>query len=89
MAKDIDIDEQALEEFITSFIRFQERIEGQYKILQGSWDLCDESWQSPKKEQFAEDFERTLEQINYNLQQGEVAIEWLRKFHEVIKEYML
>lgn len=89
MSKDLDIDEQALAEFINTFGKFQERVEGQYKILQGSWDLCDESWQSPQKKQFTEDFEGTLDRIGHTLQQGDVAIEWLRQFHEVVKEFMM
>lgn len=86
MAKDIDVDEQDLREFIAALRSFQDRISDKFKTLDRSWQQLDDSWKGPRKERFSKDFEGTLLEIKNNLKHGDETLEWLLKYQQAVND---
>lgn len=87
MARDIDINEQELAEFIAVLAKFQEIASEQLKTVEADWEKCNESWKGDSKEQFTRDFEKTRFSVESALEAGEDALQWLRNFDEIIREF--
>ena len=87
MARDIYVDQQELEEFIEVLQRFQDSTSDRFKSVQSAWSKCSESWEGVSKETFEKDFEETNSSIHHALEAGDDAIDWLRRFNEILEEF--
>ncbi|WP_017293175.1 hypothetical protein [Geminocystis herdmanii] len=86
MARDIDIDIDELEKFIDVLRDFQDITSDKFKAVQQGWNHCDESWEGDSKERFTKDFEETCDRVTRTLESGDDALEWLRKYLEILKD---
>lgn len=87
MARDIDVDIDELERFIYVLQEFQDTTTDKFKAVQNDWDRCDESWEGESKERFTKDFDETRDRVRRTLESGEDALEWLRKYLEILKDF--
>ena len=84
---DIDVDRDALSEFIGTLRTFQQQVGGEFQELQTKWKKCDDSWKGDSKERFTKEFEETTSATQSALEAGEDAQRWLEKFLEIVKEF--
>lgn len=87
MARDIDVDEQELSNFIHTLAAFQELTTDKFKAVMSDWRKCDESWQGESKEEFTRQFEETQRSVDSTLNAGEDALRWLERFDEIVKDF--
>ena len=87
MARDIDIDIDELERFIHVLQDFQDATSEKFKAVQQDWNRCDESWEGDSKERFTKDFEETCDRVQRTLESGDDALEWLRRYLEILKDF--
>ncbi|NEP61751.1 MAG: transcription termination factor NusA [Symploca sp. SIO2G7] len=87
MSRDIDIDEQELAKFIDVLSRFQDLTSDKFQAVESAWLKCDESWKGDSKEKFTKDFQETTETVKISLEVGDDALDWLRRFDEILKEF--
>lgn len=85
--RDIDVDEEQLEQFIQVLDKFQQLTRDQFEAVSVAWTNFDESYQSTQKEEFKKQFEATQSSIDYTLNTGEDALSWLRRFHDIVREF--
>lgn len=87
MARDIDVDIDELERFIHVLQDFQDATSEKFKAVQQDWDRCDESWEGESKERFTKDFDDTRDRVQRTLESGDDALEWLRRYLEILKDF--
>jgi WXG100 family type VII secretion target len=87
VARDIDVDITELERFITVLRKFQDTTTDRLRALESDWAKCDETWQGDAKEQFTKGFEQTKDAVDRSLEVGEEAVDWLERFHEIVKDF--
>ncbi|EDZ94561.1 hypothetical protein AmaxDRAFT_2761 [Limnospira maxima CS-328] len=87
MSRDLDIDEQELAKFIAALSDFQDLTTDKFKAVEGTWRKCDDSWKGESKDQFTKDFDQTKDMVQRALEAGDDALEWLRKFDDILKEF--
>lgn len=87
MARDIDVNEEELAKFIDVLSDFQELTRDKFKGVEMDWAKCDQSWQGESKDQFTRDFEQTQQRVQSALDAGDDALDWLRRFDEILKEF--
>lgn len=87
MARDIDIDIDELERFIDVLQDFQDLTSEKFKAVQSDWARCDESWEGDSKERFTNDFEDTSHRVQRTLEAGDDALQWLRKYLDILKDF--
>ncbi|NES20134.1 MAG: transcription termination factor NusA [Symploca sp. SIO3E6] len=87
MSRDIDIDEQQLAKFIDVLSSFQDLTSDKFQAVESAWRKCDESWKGDSKEKFTKDFQETTETVKRSLEAGDDALDWLRRFDEILKEF--
>ena len=88
MARDIDVDAQDLQAFISALRDFQEHVNNKHKGLDEAWQKLEESWKGGRKDTFSKEFEETMMDVTNNLKQGEEALEWLLKYQQAVQELM-
>ncbi|NER97316.1 MAG: transcription termination factor NusA [Symploca sp. SIO1B1] len=87
MSRDIDIDEQELAKFIDVLSSFQDLTIDKFQAVESAWLTCDESWKGDSKEKFTKDFQETTETVKKSLEVGDDALDWLRRFDEILKDF--
>lgn len=87
MARDIDVDIDELERFIHVLQDFQDATSEKFKAVQNDWNRCEESWEGESKERFNKDFDDTRDRVTRILESGDDALEWLRKYLEILKDF--
>lgn len=87
MNKDIDVELEQLEKFITAFQQMQEAVQTQFDSLKPAWDSCDESWKGAAKNRFTNGYESTVQSIQDVLNDGEASLDWLRSYRDIVREF--
>jgi uncharacterized protein YukE len=87
MSKDIDVGIRELEEFIHALRQFQNVTSDSLRSLEADWSKCDETWQGDAKDSFTNGFLQTKDAVQYSLDVGEEACEWLGRFHEIVVDF--
>jgi hypothetical protein len=87
MAQDLNVNIQDLEKFLNALTLFQDVMRDRVKSLEIGWQICDESWQGNAKQQFEQEFTPTLSMMDSSLKAGDESVQWLQKFHELVKEF--
>jgi uncharacterized protein YukE len=87
MSKDLNVNIQDLEKFINALTVFQDAMHDRVQTLEARWQTCDDSWQGQAKDRFEKEFTDTLSSMNSSLKAGDEAVDWLRRFHELVEEF--
>jgi WXG100 family type VII secretion target len=87
MARDIDVDIEALESFIQSLMKFENTVEDKLQSLQSAWETCDQSWKGGGKEEFNQGYEDTEQSVRRAVETTQDAIEWLNKFKQKLEDF--
>lgn len=87
MTQDIDIDIDELKEFIDALQYFQYVMSDRFQTVEYDWNRCDESWEGESKKRFTDDFEEMHNQVKRTLTAGEDALEWLKKYYQILEDF--
>lgn len=87
MARDIDIDIDELEKFISVLKKFQDKATDEFKTLKSAWSKCDETWKGDAKEDFTKGFEKTERVLEKALEDSDDYIHLLTKLYEKLLRF--
>lgn len=87
MAREIDVDIDALKSFVDAMRQFQAQTTDRFKAVEADWSVCDASWKGDAKQGFTQEFEQTRQSISDALENGDQAVRWLEKLHEILEEF--
>lgn len=84
---DIDVDGDQLQNFIRVFEQFQQDINTRMMSVEAAWVRCRESWRGATADQFTKGYEQTAATVGSAQKDGDEALDWLRRYYEIVREF--